>query len=123
MRTSMMLAAVFSLAFAACATDDTYEGDVLPGKTVAKAICPTGCDGEMQTTIDNGQWIPVSAGAFVNANTTVQGTSVCNSLPTTGACAFACDPAAFAQTIPVGTCAAIRCEIPDGGELVVGGCH
>src|SRR4051812_6263180 len=86
MRTSMMLA-VFSLAFAACATDDTtYQGDVLPGKTVSKALCPTGCDSDLQNTIDNGAWIPVSATAFVNAHSVVAGTNVCNSLPATGAC-------------------------------------
>jgi hypothetical protein len=123
MRTSMMLA-VFSLAFAACATDDTtYQGDVLPGKTVSKALCPTGCDSDLQNTIDNGAWIPVSATAFVNAHSVVAGTNVCNSLPATGACSHACDPTGFAEALPVGTCAAMRCEFPDGGELVVGGCH
>jgi predicted small secreted protein len=120
MRTSMMLA-LMSLSLAACATDDGFEGDVLPGKTVSKAICPTGCDAEVETTLDNGEWIPVSGGAFVNARSAVQGTSACASLPTTGQCAYACDPIGFAETLPAGTCAAIRCEFP-GGELVVGGC-
>lgn len=124
MRTSMMLATLMALSLAACADQDTtFEGDTLPGPTVQKVVCPNGCSPSIQNTLDNGEWIPVGAGSFVNALTTVQGVSACSSLPATGQCAFACDPTAFRETLPVGTCAAIRCEFPDGGEVVVGGCH
>jgi len=122
MRTSMMMFAALALSLAACATDETYEGDTLPGPTVQKIICPTGCD-DLQQTLDNGQWIPIADGAFARANTRVAPGGYCSALPATGQCAFACDPAGFAQTLPFGTCAAVRCPLPDGGEVVVGGCN
>ena len=124
MRTSMMLAALVSLSLGACATQDTvFEGEVLPGKTVQKVICPTGCSEDVQTTLENGEWAPLSKNSFVNLNTAVPGTSQCNADTQTGGCQYACDPAAFIESLPVGTCAALRCDFADGGEVVLGGCH
>jgi hypothetical protein len=124
MRTSMILTAVLSLSLAACATDDTYDGETLPGPTVSKVVCPQGCDDDIQTTLDNGEWIPVTDSAFVRSRSTLDdGAGICERLPATGQCAFACDTAGFIESLPPGTCAAVRCAFPDGGELVVGGCR
>lgn len=124
MRTSLMLAALVSLSLAACADQDTtYEGEVLPGKTVQKTICPTGCSDDVQTSLENGEWAPLTKNSFINLHTAVPGTSQCHAESLTGGCQFACDPAKFIETLPVGTCAALRCDFADGGEVVLGGCH
>jgi hypothetical protein len=125
MRTSMMIvASLLTLSLAACAENESdYGGDSLPGPAVQKVICPTGCDKDLQHTLDNNQWIPLGGGAFANSLTTVPGFSQCAALPQTGQCAYACDPDAFRETLPIGTCAAIHCDFPDGGEVVLGGCH
>jgi hypothetical protein len=123
MRNSMMLAAFISLSLAACATDDqTPDGTTLPGPTVSKTICPHGCSRDIQSLLDDGQWIPTGDGAFLKAHSNVQGVSACNSLPLTGQCAYACDQQGFVETLPLGTCAAIACKV-DSYDVVVGGCH
>jgi hypothetical protein len=96
---------------------------VLPGKTVQNTICPTGCPEYVQTALDNGEWAPLTRSSFINLNTAVQGTSQCDANTLSGGCQYACDPAKFIETIPVGTCAALRCDFPDGGEVVLGGCR
>lgn len=124
MRTSMLFASSMILSLAACAENESsYEGAALPGPTVQKIICPTGCDKDVQHTLDHNAWIPLGGGAFARARTAVPGFSECGSLPPTGSCAYACDPDAFRETLRVGTCGAIRCDFPDGGEVVLGGCH
>ncbi len=48
---------------------------------------------------------------------------VCDGLPTEGACAAACDPAALAAFVPPGACASFSCDLVDGRHLVVHACH
>lgn len=120
-----MFVALMSLSLAACATDDsTYGGDVLPGKTVQKALCPTGCNDDVNTTLTDTDWIQIGAGAYQRADTVVEGSASCQ-VPAgaSGACAFACEPDKFAETIPLGTCAAVHCAFPNGPDVLVGGCH
>ena len=125
MRTSMMLAALVSLSFAACVDDTTYGGDALPGKTVQKAICPTGCSDDIESGIDGGEWAQLTENSFINLHTATaaQGTSRCNAEQLTGGCAFACEPSKFISSIPAGSCAALRCEFSDGTEIMMGGCN
>ncbi len=121
MRTHMMLAAL-ALSFAACTTETTYEGSSLPGPTVAKTMCRTGCSG-LESSIENRTWVPLDDGVYQR----LQGAAdalpdLCGQLPETGTCALACDAAAFGGTLPVGTCGAELCAVA-GGELLVSACN
>jgi len=50
--------------------------------------------------------------------------NLCNLLPDDdSACAHACDPAAFADAIPEGTCAVFDCPLSDGTIYRTGGCN
>ncbi len=127
MRTSMLIAA-FALSLAACATETTYEGTILPGPTVSKTLCRTGCSG-LQGTIDSRGWIPLGDGVFQSAPGPGESATalealpdLCSQLPASGTCALACDPSGFAGTLPVGTCGAAQCSV-GGGEILVSACN
>ena len=127
MRTSMLLAAL-GLSLAACATETTYEGAILPGPTVSKTMCRTGCSG-LKGQIDSRDWISLGEGVFQSApKGAVPGTALtavpdlCAQLPESGTCALACDPTAFGSTLPAGTCGAAQCSVA-GGEIVVSACN
>lgn len=127
MRTSMLIAA-FALSLAACATETTYEGTTLPGPTVAKTMCRTGCSG-LEGVIDSRDWVPLGDGVFQSgpssdaSATALQAVpDLCSQLPESGPCALACDPAAFGSTLPVNTCGAAMCSV-GGGQLLVSGCN
>jgi hypothetical protein len=123
MRTPMMIAALMSLSLAACATDDTtYDGDVLPGPSVHKALCRTGCSPEVAGVLKDGDWIVVKPGTFARAESVQAGGNVCSSLPATGQCALACDPQKLVDTLPAGTCSAVHCAL-EAGDVVFGGCN
>lgn len=47
----------------------------------------------------------------------------CHVLPTSDACAVACDEEALQELIPPGTCILFRCQLDDGSEVGVGGCR
>jgi len=49
--------------------------------------------------------------------------TICDLLPSDGACADACDPDALAQLIPPGACALIVCQLTDGRVINFGGCY
>lgn len=125
MRTSMLIVA-FALSLAACTTETTYEGTTLPGPTVSKTMCRTGCSG-LEGTIDSREWVPLGDGVFQSApatsDTALQSLpDLCAQLPDNGTCALACDPTAFAGTLPAGTCGAAMCAVA-GGELLVSACN
>lgn len=126
MRTKMLLA-VLGLSLAACATETTYEGTILPGPTVAKTLCRTGCTG-LDGQIGDRDWLSLGEGVYLSAPRSMHGgeanavPDLCAELPATGTCAFACDPAAFATTLPAGTCGAAICSLA-GGDLLVSACH
>lgn len=126
MRTSMLLAAL-GLSLAACATETTYEGTIIPGPTVAKTMCRTGCNG-LDGLIGDRDWVSLGEGVYQSAPPAVAGSAVnavpdlCAELPESGTCALACDPAAFASTLPAGTCGAAQCAVA-GGALLVSACN
>jgi hypothetical protein len=51
------------------------------------------------------------------------GDQLCEMLPETGACADLCDPVAFHEHIPPGTCVTYVCELDDGSRVLAGGCR
>lgn len=127
MRTRMMMLAALGLSLAACATETTYEGTIIPGPTVAKSVCRTGCSG-LDGSIGNRDWIAFGEGVYQSAPTTVPGADanavpdLCAQLPESGTCSLACDPAGFASTLPTGTCGAAQCSVA-GGEILVSACN
>ena len=52
----MKLALVAALALTACATETEFDGEVLPGRTLAKELCPTGCTDEVTAGINRSRW-------------------------------------------------------------------
>lgn len=126
MRTQMLLA-VLGLSLAACTTETTYEGTILPGPTVSKTMCRTGCSG-LEGSIGDRDWIALGDGVYQSLPAPVADADLtavpdlCGQLPESGACALACDPVAFADTLPAGTCGAAQCSVA-GGDILVGACN
>lgn len=121
MRTSILLAAL-CLTFAACATDTETTGS-LPGPTVSKTLCPTGCSSDIEDTLGQDQWIQVADGAYLQERDLELADDPCAYLPADGVCANACTPEVLTAEIPAGTCAAFRCSLTNGGVLIAGGCN
>lgn len=141
MRTSMILAVTL---FAACTDSEPPPppGARVPGPTVAKTLCPTGCPddvlqeisepGTELTTLHDGTYRDPQTGGTLHTfignrgglhgDTHVDQESVCSLLPSEGACSLACDAEALAQLIPAGTCMTFVCELADGNVLLAGGC-
>lgn len=53
----MKLALVAALALTACATETEYDGEILPGRSLAKELCPTGCSDEVTEGISRSRWV------------------------------------------------------------------
>ena len=49
--------------------------------------------------------------------------SICDLLPSCGICSHLCDPAALAEHIPEGTCAAIICTLTNGVDVTAHACN
>ncbi len=60
----MKLALVAVLALTACATETEYDGDVMPGRTLAKELCPTGCTDEVTDGITRSRWRQLDESTF-----------------------------------------------------------
>ena len=138
-------AAILGLVLSACVGDDSTSGTTgrVPGPSVAKAVCPTGCSDDVLQAIDESDdWHSIFDGTstglgngrlseYVSARihdgthlaNATKAEDVCEVLPAEGACSLACDPAALAAQIPEGTCITFRCELLDGRVLLAGGCR
>ena len=118
MRSSIILAVAL---FAGCAETE-YRGAHVGGKSVQKALCPTGCSDEVERMLaTGGRFEQVQDGVFVSVGQ-IAADDVCNLLPEDGICADACDPDALKKYASPGSCIDFKCVLRDGREIVAGAC-
>ena len=115
-------ALVLCLFASACATDD-YDGARQGGRSLEKELCPTGCSDDVDRALGSGEFEDLGNGAYVTAGPSgIAFQPACTQLPSTGACAVACNQDALGGLIPRGSCSTIACDLDDGRTLLARAC-
>ena len=118
MRSSIILALAL---FAGCAETE-YTGAQVGGKSVQKALCPTGCSDEVERVLGSGeQFEPIDDNLFSTVGE-LGAANVCDVLPAGGICADVCDLDALKRHAPAGSCIDFTCTLDDGRQIVGGVC-